>query len=108
MSTKHVLAGRIGGYTKWANCEDPTAATAPGRKAFLDRFEQEVDPERKLTSAERARRATAARKAHFTRLALKSVQARNARSKAKNLTAEVELAEHELSEMDDVAQSGAA
>lgn len=50
--------------------------TAPARAAFLDRFDHEVDPEGVLPPAERARRAEHARKAYFTRLALKSAQAR--------------------------------
>ncbi len=50
--------------------------TEPARKAFLERFETEVDPDGKLTPKERARRAEHARKAYFTRLALKSAQAR--------------------------------
>lgn len=47
----------------------------------MDRFEREVDPEGRLSVEERQRRATAARKAYFTRLALRSAQARRARSK---------------------------
>lgn len=50
--------------------------TAPARKAFLDRFEREVDPQGKLDPAERARRAEHAKSAYFARLALKSAQAR--------------------------------
>lgn len=53
--------------------------TAPARKAFNDRFENEVDPDRVLDPTERARRAEHARKAYFTRLALKSARARRAR-----------------------------
>jgi hypothetical protein len=93
--THHSLAGTIGAYTKWAKCDDPSAATAPGRKAFLDRFENEVDPNRTLPAEERARRATAARKAYFARLALKSAQARR---RAKNAAAEADAAEAELAD----------
>jgi hypothetical protein len=50
--------------------------TVPARQAFLDRFEHQVDPDGVLPADERARRATHARKAYFTRLALKSAQAR--------------------------------
>lgn len=50
--------------------------TAPARKAFLERFEREVDPEGKLDPDERARRAEHAKKAYFTRLALKAAKAR--------------------------------
>lgn len=50
--------------------------TAPAHKAFIARFEKEVDPEGKLDPDERARRAEHALKAHMTRLALKSAKAR--------------------------------
>ena len=46
----------------------------PGRKAFLDRFEKQVDPDGELLPAERARRAEHARKAYFARLAFKSAR----------------------------------
>jgi hypothetical protein len=54
---------RIGGYAKWANTADRSAATEAARRAFDRRFDQYPDPE-------------AARKAYFARLALKSAQAR--------------------------------
>ena len=50
--------------------------TEPARRAFMSRFENEVDPNRVLSEAERQRRAEQAKKAYFTRLALRSVQAR--------------------------------
>ena len=74
-----VLVARIAAHERWANTADRAAATAPGRKAALARFERLVDPTGTLDPAERARRAEHARKAHFTRLALKSAQARRAR-----------------------------
>ncbi len=43
---------------------------------MLDCFERQVDPDGSLSPAERARRAGLARKAYFTRLALRSAQAR--------------------------------
>jgi hypothetical protein len=55
--------------------------TAPGTKAFLDRFEHEVDPEGVLDPAERARRSEHARKAYFLGLALKSSRKRSATAK---------------------------
>lgn len=70
------LVARIAAHQSWANTADPAARTAPARKAALDRFEREVDPDGVLPAAERARRAEHARKAYFTRLALKSAQAR--------------------------------
>lgn len=78
-----IQIARLAAYIKWASCEDRTAATAAARKAFADRFEREVDPEGKLPPAERAKRAEAAKKAYFQRLALKSAQARRARAAKK-------------------------
>ena len=52
--------------------------TAPGTRAFLDRFEREVDPDGTLNPAERAKRAAHARKAYFVGLALKSSMKRSA------------------------------
>lgn len=49
----------------------------------MSKFELEVDPDKVLPEAERQRRAEAAKKAYFTRLALKSVQARR-RGKGQN------------------------
>jgi hypothetical protein len=42
----------------------------------MNRFERQVDPDGVLSPEERARRAGHARKAYFTRLALRSAQAR--------------------------------
>jgi len=55
---------------------DSRELTRPAREKFLDRFIDEVDPERTLPQAERERRAECARRAYFTRLALKSAKAR--------------------------------
>lgn len=80
MSTRHVLAGRLGAHTSWANTEDRPARTAPARQKFLDRFEREVDPEGRLTPQERGIRAEHARKAYFTRLSFLAAEARRRRS----------------------------
>ena len=69
------LRGRIGAYRLHAT-HDSREITAPARRAFLARFENEVDPDGTLPSAERARRAEMARKAYFTRLAYLSAKAR--------------------------------
>lgn len=70
------LRAEIAAHDSWANTSDRRARTANGRKAMLDKFEQQVDPDGVLTPAERALRAEHARKAYFKRLALKSAQAR--------------------------------
>jgi hypothetical protein len=58
---------------------DSRDTSAPGRAAFLARFEREVDPDSTLELAERQRRAAQARSAYFTRLSLQAVKARKAR-----------------------------
>ena len=70
------LRARIASDTSWANTSDPSARTAPGRSAFLARFEDQVDPDRVLSPEERDRRAQHALRAHMTRLALASAKAR--------------------------------
>lgn len=53
--------------------------TKAGTAAFLERFERQVDPDGVLAPDERARRATHARKAYMSGLALKASRARSAR-----------------------------
>lgn len=78
-ASKLRLRGRFGAYESWAKTEDRTARTWPARKAMLDRFEREVDPDGVLSPQERAKRAEWARKAYMHRLALKSAAARRRR-----------------------------
>lgn len=73
------LISSIGADVKWSQTSDRPAATAAARKAFHDQFERQVDPAGTLDPVERARRAQNAMRAHFSRLALKSAQARRAR-----------------------------
>jgi hypothetical protein len=61
---------------------DPRETTKPARAAFNQRFLDEVDPHRRLPEPERLRRADAARKAHFTRLAYLSARSRRIRSRS--------------------------
>lgn len=68
-------------HSSWANTKDRTARTAPGTKAFMDRFERQVDPDGALSPVERAKRAESACKAYFAGLALKSSLARAKRKK---------------------------
>lgn len=76
------LQCRAAAHTSWALTRDPTARTANGRQAFLDRFERQVDPEGTLSPADRQRRAEHARKAYFAELAAKSAAARRRRAAA--------------------------
>jgi hypothetical protein len=74
------MRARIGAYSLHAK-HDPRVTTEPARRAFLSRFEREVDPEGVLPERERLRRAEYARKAYFTRLALASAKARAAKKR---------------------------
>lgn len=77
--TERSLRATIAAHESWARTPDRAARTANARKAALDRFEKQVDPDGILPPAERAKRAEHARKAYFIRLALKSAQARRRR-----------------------------
>ncbi len=72
------LRGRMGAYVVHARY-DRRAITAPAREAFLKRFLDEVDPNRVLPEPERLRRAAAARKVYFTRLAFLASRRRTKR-----------------------------
>lgn len=78
---QRTLRSRLAAYERWAR-HDPVAGTAPARAAFHNRFTREVDPDGVLPEDERLRRADAAKKAYFTRLALKSSQARSGKGDA--------------------------
>lgn len=65
----HVLHSRV----------DSTVHTQPARRAFLARFEDQVDPDHSLPPAERTRRAEHAKRAHMQALAMKSAKARSRR-----------------------------
>lgn len=71
---ERTLAGKIGAHVSWANTEDRTARTANARRAFEDKFLVEAGGDPK--------RAESLRRAHFSRLALKSAQARRRRAGA--------------------------
>lgn len=76
------MRARLGGLQTAANGH---VNTAPGRAAFLARFDDQVDPDRVLSPAERARRAEAARKLYFARLALKSSLSRAKKKEARRV-----------------------
>lgn len=69
------LRARLAAHTLHAKV-DSRAHTAPGRQAFLARFDKEVNPTGNLSQEERARRAEQAKKAYFVGLALRSAIAR--------------------------------
>jgi len=90
-ASERFMVASIAANTRWANETDRTAATSPARAAFNRRFEDEVDPDRRLNPAERARRADSARKAYFMRLALKSARSRRKVRETTDAAAEAEL-----------------
>jgi hypothetical protein len=73
------LRAQIAAHESWAHTENRAARTANARKAALQCFEDQVDPDGKLTPAERTRRAESLRKAHMQRMAFLSVKARQRR-----------------------------
>ncbi len=72
------LRGRIGGLTRSAT-SDMSILARSGQAGLRRRFETEVDPDGELSPAERARRADAARRLYYARLALASAKARRVR-----------------------------
>jgi hypothetical protein len=84
MTADRSLIARLAAHESWAKTADASARTEPARRAMLDRFERQVDPDCVLSAEERARRAAHARKAYFTRLALRSAQARRKTSGHRN------------------------
>lgn len=84
-ANERVLLARVAAHESWARTENRSARTAPARKALEDKFLEQAggDPIR----------AAHLRKAHFARLALKSVQSRR---KARALTEAARAAEEEL------------
>jgi hypothetical protein len=77
--TVRTLIAKAAIHTRLAT-EDRQEMTRAANEANASRWERLVDPEGKLPPAERATRAEHARKAYFSRLAVKSVQARRRRA----------------------------
>lgn len=74
----HALRGRLGAHVAHSR-NDPQDMTKAARLAFMSTFERQADPDCTLTDDERIRRATHLRKAHFTRMAMKSAETRGNR-----------------------------
>jgi hypothetical protein len=87
---ERTLIARLAAFEKARQTKDPSATTRAARKGLDEKFLREADPHGVLDPMERARRAEIGRKAFYTRLALKSHQARKARRLADRLAAEVE------------------
>jgi hypothetical protein len=69
-------------HESWSRTVDRCARTANARRAAEARFEKLADPEGKRPPDVRAKMAENARKAHYKRIALRSVQARQRRREA--------------------------
>ena len=76
--TTKSLPHQIAANTRWSR-EDPSRQGLLLRAGLEAKFIREVDPNNELPEPERLRRAEAARRAFYQRLALKSVKARQAR-----------------------------
>ena len=72
---QRTLRAKLAANARWSK-EDPSGQTTMMRDRFDERFRRQVDPDNSLPSAERERRAQAARKAYFLQLALQSSRSR--------------------------------
>jgi hypothetical protein len=79
MERDYSYMGRIGAY-RLHSLYPPSQTTQAARAKFFQRFEDEVDPHRRLEPADRHARAVAARNVYMLRLALKSAKARRQRA----------------------------
>ncbi len=72
------LRASLAAHTRWAKTPpaERRRTAARGHDALLARFAAEVDPDRRLSEADRETLARNAYTAHMKRLALKSSQAR--------------------------------
>ena len=72
------LHAQVAANTRWAKCDNRTAATAAAREGQLARFEAEVDPNGELNPTVRRERAVQLRRAHMQNLARASARKRRA------------------------------
>lgn len=86
-ATERKLIASLAVNTRWARTPDREAAMEPLRRGMREKFEREVDPDKKLSPAVRAKLAKNAYDAHMKRLALLSVQSRKRAAKAKRKAA---------------------
>jgi hypothetical protein len=70
---------RLAALVQWSKTEDWTARTQAARDGLARKFEDQVDPDRRLDPAQRAKMAEAARRAHYTRLGRLSAKAKAAK-----------------------------
>lgn len=79
-AAQRTTRARLAAFSQHAQY-DVRETTQKARETFLSRFEDQVDPERTLSPAERQRRAEAAKRAYFQRLTLQRLQTRAAKKK---------------------------
>jgi hypothetical protein len=82
MAMDRSTSARIAANERWSKEPDRSAGTAAARAARDKRFEDQVDPDRTLPPAERAKRVKNARTAYFLRLNAASHEARQAKRTA--------------------------
>ena len=70
----------IAAHARWKSTPDRQTATAPARQAFLQRFEEDLDPG--LAPHVRAALIESARREYFARLAYRSSRARQRKAGA--------------------------
>ena len=85
------LAASIAANTRWSR-ENPTEQGRKMRAGLEAKFLREVDPDGVLPEDERNRRAEAARRAHYQRMALASAKARSERKAWQEVTAREDIA----------------
>ena len=82
-SAERSMRCRTAALKSWASTEDWTARSMGGVRGAWRKYEDQVDPDRKLSPQMRAKRAEAARRAHMTELSRKAAIARRLKAEAK-------------------------
>lgn len=82
------MRARVAAHVSWSRTTDRAARTEPARRAALDRFERQVDPEGILDDETRQKRALAAKRAYFQQLAYRSSRTRGRNHQARQGTAD--------------------
>lgn len=87
------MVAQLAALSRWSKTSDRAAATAPARRALIERYEHDVDPQGRLDPRERRRRAIQARDADLLRHRL---QARRAARLVDQAAAAVQQVRDEL------------
>jgi hypothetical protein len=83
--TERIRNATLAADASWAQTLDWTARTAPAREARFRKYEDQVDPDRKLPPAERRKRALKAQQAFMRQISRRGAAAtkRNAAERAR-------------------------